>query len=69
LIVKRQVVIKNPKPAISAAQLQSYQGKYQSKNDSDNIIQLIAKGRQLIVKQDGIVRQAWLFNTTEFDKK
>jgi hypothetical protein len=101
LIVKRTVLIKNPKPSITVTQLQSYEGKYRSKSDPDNIIQLIIKGKQLIVKQlwngqeivvtpladlyfynttesyslqfvrdsDGAVRQAWLFNTTEFDKQ
>lgn len=101
LVVKRDVWLKNPKPAITAAQLHSYEGRYRAKNDSDNIIQLIAKDSQLVVKQlwdgkeilvtpladlyfynkanayplqfvrdaDGKVRQAWLFNTTEFDRK
>ncbi len=101
LVVKRDIWIKNSKPAISAEQLHSYEGKYQAKNDSDNYIQLIARGTQLVVKQlwdgkmivlvpladlyfynkaqsyslqfvrdgDGKVRQAWLYNTTEFDRK
>jgi hypothetical protein len=50
-IIKRTVLIKNPKPSITVAQLRSYEGKYRSKNDPDNIIQLIVKGRQLIIKQ------------------
>lgn len=101
LVVKRDVWLRNPKPAITAAQLRSYEGRYRAKNDSDNSIQLIARGSQLVVKQlwdgkeilvtpladlyfynkanayslqfvrdaDGKVRQAWLFNTTEFDRK
>jgi hypothetical protein len=51
VIIKRTVLIKNPKPSITVAQLRSYEGKYRSKSDSDNIIQLIVKGRQLVIKQ------------------
>jgi hypothetical protein len=36
LSVKRDVMIKNPKPSITAAQLYSYEGKYVAKNDSHN---------------------------------
>ena len=101
LEVSRYVWIRSPKPAITPAQLRSYEGKYQAKNDSDNTIQLIARGNQLLIKQlwdgktievtplsdlyfynkaqsyslqffrdsDGKVRQAWLYGTTEFDRK
>jgi hypothetical protein len=101
LVVKRDVWIKSPKPALTEAQVQAFEGKYQAKNDTDNWIQLIAQGKQLVVKQlwdgktivvtpladlyfynkaqsyplqfvrdkDGKVRQAWLYNTTEFDRK
>jgi hypothetical protein len=101
LIVKRDVWIRNPKPAISEKQLHSYEGQYRAKIDSDNYIQLIARGKQLIIKQlwdgkmieltqladlyfynkgqsvslqfvrdgDGKIRQAWLYDTTEFDRK
>jgi hypothetical protein len=101
LIIKRQVLVKNPKPNISTAQLRSYEGKYQSKKDPDNILQLTAKNKLLVIRQlwdgkeivvtpladlyfynsadayslqfvrdnDGLVRQAWLFNTIEFDKQ
>ena len=79
--MKRDVWFRNPKPAITAAQLQSYEGRYRAKNDSDNIIQLIARGSQLVVKQlwDGketlvtpladLYFYNKLFNTTEFDRK
>jgi hypothetical protein len=101
LELNRFVWIRNPKPAITPAQLLSYEGKYRAKNDSDNTIQLIASGNQLLIKQlwdgktievaplsdlyfynnaqscplqlirdgDGKVRQAWLYGTTEFDRK
>ena len=51
LEMNRFVWIRNPKPAITSAQLHSYEGKYQAKNDSDNMIQLIASGNQLLIKQ------------------
>ncbi len=101
LEVNRYVWIRSPKPAITPAQLHSYEGKYRAKNDSDNTIQLIAHGNQLLIKQlwdgktievtplsdlyfynkaqsyslqffrdsDRKVRQAWLYGTTEFDRK
>jgi hypothetical protein len=101
LIIKRQVLLKNPKPHLTNAQLRSYEGKYQSKKDPDNILQLTAKDNLLVIRQlwdrkeivvtpladlyfynsadayslqfvrdnDGLVRQAWLFNTIEFDKQ
>lgn len=101
LVVNRDVWIRNPKPAITPAQLHSYEGKYRAKNDPDNIIQLIAQGDQLLIKQlwdgktievtplsdlyfynkaqsyslqfvrdaDGKVRQAWVLDTTEFDRQ
>jgi hypothetical protein len=101
LIVKRDVWVRNPKPATTTARLHSFEGKYRAKNDSDNVIQLMARGHDLLIKQlwdgktviltpladlffynkaqsyslqfvrdaDGKVRQAWLFDTTEFDKE
>ncbi len=36
---------------LTPAQLHSYEGKYRAKNDSDNTIQLIAHGNQLLIKQ------------------
>jgi hypothetical protein len=101
LEVGRYVYIRSPKPAITPAQLHSFEGKYRAKNDSDNTIQIMARGNQLLIKQlwdgktievsplsdlyfynkaqsyslqfirdgDGKVRQAWLYGTTEFDRK
>lgn len=51
LELNRYVWIRNPKPAITAAQLRSYEGKYRAKNDTDNTIQLTASGNQLVIKQ------------------
>jgi hypothetical protein len=51
LEVTRYVWIRNPDPAITPAQLHSYEGKYRAKNDSDNMIQLIGNGNQLLIKQ------------------
>ena len=36
---------------LTAAQIKVFEGKYQSKDDEDNMLQLTAKGDQLIVKQ------------------
>jgi hypothetical protein len=59
LEVNRYVWIRSPKPAITPAQLHSYEGKYRAKNDSDNMIQLIARGNRLLIKQ------LWDGNTIE----
>ncbi len=51
LAFKRDLWVKLKKVHPSVQQLKSYEGKYQSKDDPDNFIQLIAKENNLVVKQ------------------
>jgi len=51
LAFKRDLWIKVNKSLPSAAQLKTYEGKYQLIDDPDNFIQIIAKEDHLIVKQ------------------
>jgi hypothetical protein len=39
------------KPTLSTAQLKTYEGKFRSQEDPDNVVQLIAADKQLIVKE------------------
>ncbi|MBS1935898.1 MAG: hypothetical protein JST96_18005 [Bacteroidetes bacterium] len=48
---KRDVWIKTKKPSLTAAQLKSYEGKYQSNDDPDNLIQLFVSDGHLVIKQ------------------
>jgi hypothetical protein len=51
LAFKRDLWIKVVPPHLTADQLKAYEGKYQSKDDADNLIQLIVKDTGLVVKQ------------------
>jgi len=51
LAFKRDLWIKMKKVSLSTEQLKPYEGKFQSKDDPDNLVQLIARNNQLIVKQ------------------
>jgi hypothetical protein len=48
---KQDVWIKLKKTQPTLQELKSFEGKYQSKDDPDNVIQLIARGSNLVVKQ------------------
>src|SRR5579863_8192478 len=43
--------IRVEKPTLSAAQLKTYEGKFRSQEDPDNMVQLIAADNRLIVKE------------------
>lgn len=43
--------IRVEKPTLSAAQLKTYEGKFRSKEDPDNVVQLVAVDKHLIVKE------------------
>jgi hypothetical protein len=51
LAFKRDLWIKMKKINLTSGQLKSYEGKFQSKDDPDNYIQIMAKNNNLIVKQ------------------
>lgn len=51
LAFKRDLWIKTRPPDLSAVQMKAYEGKYQSRDDPDNIIQLTVKDTALIIKQ------------------
>jgi hypothetical protein len=51
LAFKHDVWIRAKKPALTSAILITYQGKYQSEDDPDNVIRIIAKDSSLTVKQ------------------
>jgi hypothetical protein len=51
LAFKQDQWIKTKKINLSAEQLKPYEGKFQSKDDPDNYIQIMAKNNNLIVKQ------------------
>ena len=42
---------KTRRPEISASNLKSYEGKYQSKDDPDNMVQLISRHNLIVIKQ------------------
>jgi hypothetical protein len=48
---KRDVWIKTAKPALTDRDLKLYEGKYQSTDDPDNLVQLTASHSQLVLKQ------------------
>jgi hypothetical protein len=48
---KRDIWVRVKKQAPTAAQLRSYEGKYRFKDDPDNIVQLVARGNDLVVRQ------------------
>jgi hypothetical protein len=51
LAFKHDVWIKAKKPALTPAILAAYQGKYQSEDDPDNQIRIIARDSTLVIKQ------------------
>jgi hypothetical protein len=51
LAFKRDVWVKTEAPRLAGSQLKAYEGKYQSKDDGDNMIRLIAKDSGLVIKQ------------------
>jgi hypothetical protein len=51
LAFKHDVWIRAKKPALTPAILATYQGKYQSENDPDNQIRIIARDSNLVIKQ------------------
>jgi hypothetical protein len=51
LAFKKDLWIKTKKVSLTIEQLKPYEGKFQSKDDPDNLIQLSARNNQLIVKQ------------------
>jgi hypothetical protein len=51
LAFKHDVWVKAKKPALTPAILATYQGKYQSVDDPDNQIRLIARDSTLVIKQ------------------
>jgi hypothetical protein len=51
LAFKKDLWIKIKKVSLTSEQLKLYEGKFQSKDDPDNLIQLSARNNQLIVKQ------------------
>lgn len=51
LAFKHDTWIKSKAPALTSATLKSYQGKYQSEDDPDNLIRIIAKDSMLVLKQ------------------
>jgi hypothetical protein len=48
---KRDIWIRTKKQVPTAAQLKSYEGKYRFKDDPDNMVQLVARGNDLVVRQ------------------
>jgi hypothetical protein len=48
---KRDIWIKTEKPTISVNQLKSYEGKFRSDDDPDNVVQLIVANGHLVLKQ------------------
>ena len=48
---KRDVWIKTKKPVISLNELKSYEGKFRSKDDPDNVVQLSVKNDHLVLIQ------------------
>ncbi|MDP4148102.1 MAG: hypothetical protein Q8927_04835 [Bacteroidota bacterium] len=48
---KRDIWIRTVKKAPTSAQLKSYEGKYRFKDDPDNLVQLVARGNDLVVRQ------------------
>ena len=73
LAFKRDVWERAGKPAFSLAQLKACEGKYQSKDDADNLIRITVKENKLVVKQlwDGKetivspVTDTYFYNATE----
>ena len=51
LALGRDHWIRVEKPTLSTAQLKSYEGKFRSQEDPDNVVQLIAADKRLIVKE------------------
>ncbi|HEY4877170.1 MAG TPA: hypothetical protein VIH86_16440 [Puia sp.] len=51
LAFKQDLWIKTKKIILSAEQLKPYEGKFRSKDDPDNYVQIMAKNNNLIVKQ------------------
>ncbi|HXB34131.1 MAG TPA: hypothetical protein VNV35_11945 [Puia sp.] len=51
LALGRDHWVRVEKPTLSAAQLKTYEGKFRSQEDPDNMVQLIAADKSLIVKE------------------
>jgi hypothetical protein len=48
---KRDIWVRTKKQIPTVVQLRSYEGKYRFKDDPDNMVQLVARGNDLVVRQ------------------